>query len=247
MAAIIGMIIHDPLRILPPDDLGRPRFIDKQGYSVVRVGKDHPLNQGNGWQREGRVVLFELGKLFPGEKAVHLDGNGANCHPDNLVAWDGRPPAPWAKEHPEVKCLCGCGTTLPWRRKWVKGHKRAANPFDHLPVTRERKRQLWNQAKGLCARCGRVRTRHPSMCAVCLERREIDARERREAYYRDNRDHCLARARDWGQHNRIRQAEYQNNMRLYGRKRQWPKDIREAWDAKYPTAGQRHISQLGLR
>lgn len=247
MSATIGMTIHDKARLLPPDAQGRHRFISKEGHIKVKCGKGHPLDAGGGYCQEGRLVLFELDRLMPGDRVAHRDRNKQNNHPDNLVAMAKGDKFPWPNKYNPHPCLCGCGETLFRKQKYVAGHKKSLNPFNHLPVTRERKRQLWNRSKGLCERCGGNRNGHPSMCHDCKSSREEAARRKREAYYRENRESLLAAARDWAQHNRIRQAEYQNNMRLYGRKRQWPKDIREAWDAKYPTAGARHIANLGLR
>ncbi len=247
MSSIIGMLIHDKARLLPPDAQGRPRWLDKIGNVKVKCGRGHPLDTGNGYCQEGRLVLFELDRLMPGDRVFHRDRDKQNNHPDNLVALAKGDPFPWENKANPHPCLCGCGETLMRKQKYVKGHKKSMNPFNHLPVTRERKRQLWNRSRGLCERCGCQRVGHRSMCPRCLSKREENAIRKREAYYRENREHILSASRRWGNKNRARQAEYQANMRVYGRKHTWPLEVRQDWDAKYPTAGQRHISQLGLR
>lgn len=247
MSAITGMNIHDRARLLPPDDMGRPRFIDKQGYVQVRCGVDHPLSTGNGYCREGRLVLYELGRLLPGEKAVYKDGNKLNAHPDNLIAWGGRGHAPWRTPDPGHPCLCGCGTILFRERKWVAGHKAQANPFNHLPVSRQRKKQLLNRSLGLCERCANPRDSHRVFCERCRRRKKKSQKGQWGTYYLRNKEHLLALARDWARKNKERQSEYQALFRMYGMQRHWPKDVRAAWDLKYPTRGDAHIANLGLR
>lgn len=241
------MNIHDPSRLLPPDSMGRVRFIDKQGYVKVKCGKGHPLCTGNGYCQWARLILFEAGRLLPGEKAVFKDGNKLNHHPDNLVAWDGSAPAPWKEVKPPTLCRCGCGTVLPERRKWVIGHKRKANPFDHLPVSRQRKKQLLNRSMGLCERCSRPRSTGRVFCDRCRQRYKSRRKVDYDTYYFRNKERLLVLARDWAEKNRVRQSEYQALHRMYGKRRRWPKEIKAAWDEKYPTRGDTHIANLGLR
>jgi hypothetical protein len=58
-----------------------------RGYVFVRR-PNHHLAQANGYVAEHRIVMEEkLGRrLEPGEQVHHIDGNGTNNAPDNLVA-----------------------------------------------------------------------------------------------------------------------------------------------------------------
>lgn len=62
------------------------RIIDSEGYPLVRVGKDHPLADPNGYCREHVLVMSSyLGRpLEPGELVHHKDEDKQDCRIENL-------------------------------------------------------------------------------------------------------------------------------------------------------------------
>lgn len=114
----------------------KPRVIASNGYSLIRVGKNHHLADCRGYAYEHRLVAEKkLGRrLKKGEIVHHMDGSRRNNHPGNIQvlksakyhrALDRRPESKQRLPHernPLVKCACGCG--LRFRRFDTEGRWR---------------------------------------------------------------------------------------------------------------------------
>lgn len=61
--------------------------IVRNGYVAVKVGRDHPMADRQGYVREHRLVMAELiGRHLTAEEVVHhVDGNPQNNDPANLL------------------------------------------------------------------------------------------------------------------------------------------------------------------
>lgn len=139
--------LHDPSRRLPPDEKGRPRFIDKRCNNLVwvRVGKGHPLARRNGWMRgEHRLKAFEAG----------IDIKGKFITKDGSVFETFAKAYQYTRPRKQHFCRCGCGAKVDARYdRYLPGHRKTKNhAFAHLPVSRERKRQLRRISEGKCIR-----------------------------------------------------------------------------------------------
>jgi hypothetical protein len=57
------------------------------GYVRVLVGTDHPMANSKGYAYEHRLVMVEkIGRMLaPGEVVHHIDRNGENNDPENLM------------------------------------------------------------------------------------------------------------------------------------------------------------------
>lgn len=246
--------LTDLSRALPPDEQGRNRYLDNRGYVRVGVGVHHPLASLNGYTTEGRLKLFEANKLLPDQHVWYRDGNYQNTSMDNLVAYSPSGPMPWRtqKHYDPVYCPCGCGQFTQFSKdgrpkKWIEGHKKAMNPFHSLSVTRERKRQLWNIAKGLCCACAQPRNGHTYYCERCRKRKVKSKQAHTRRVYAADPDYYKRQSRQWVEKNPQRYREYSDLRRTYGNKRDWPDEVKRFWKEKYPSKVQQRIAALGIR
>lgn len=118
------------------------RRVTSHGYIEVRVDKEHPLRNANGYAYEHRIVAMGILGRPPrkGEIIHHIDGNKQNNNPSNIVIHSSisehlynhrriisnkKKPK---EKNPIIKCACGCGTTFykydksNRPRKYVSGH-----------------------------------------------------------------------------------------------------------------------------
>lgn len=65
---------------------GERKTMHSEGYVLVRVGKDHPLGDPNGYAYEHLVVWASAGRSLPnpGQILHHKDENRTNNRLDNL-------------------------------------------------------------------------------------------------------------------------------------------------------------------
>lgn len=117
------------------------RSVTKDGYVLIRVGKEYPGADVRGYIYEHRLVgAGIMGRpLLPQEQPHHKDRNRANNAPDNLEVTpdmahhrlrhrkhEGRraPDEP----NPTIECACGCGESFlkydesGRPRRFVTGH-----------------------------------------------------------------------------------------------------------------------------
>ncbi len=138
-----GSHMHDESRRLPPDAKGRKRYMDKRGDVLVWVGVDHPIASGLPYVREHRLLAWESGVDVRG-KFVSKDGKVHDTYRELLRHL--RQP----KQH---YCRCGCGQITGKYPKYLPGHRKSKNHlFQHLNLSRERKRQLRRISEGKCIR-----------------------------------------------------------------------------------------------
>lgn len=68
------------------------KFSLTTGYVKVKVGKDHPMTDSNGYTMQHRLVMSQiLGRtLVEGEHVHHKNGDRSDNRPENLELWTGR-------------------------------------------------------------------------------------------------------------------------------------------------------------
>jgi hypothetical protein len=103
----------------------KERYIDREGYIRIFVGKKHHLADQNGYMREHRVIAERMsGRLLnKGEEIHHKDGNKINNNPDNLEILNrqehkerhrkkNRNLRKIGESNPIIFCACGCGKSF---------------------------------------------------------------------------------------------------------------------------------------
>jgi hypothetical protein len=117
------------------------RRITSHGYIEIKVDKNHPLRNANGYAYEHRIKAMEKlnRKLRKGEIIHHIDGNKQNNDYNNIEICKynihrykhrtvlSKKKTPFQKNY-KVKCKCGCKTEFykydksNRPRKYVSGH-----------------------------------------------------------------------------------------------------------------------------
>ena len=177
--------LHDESRRLPRDEKGRRRYIGKDGRILVSCGIHHPLSNGNGYVAEPRLRAFEAGLDITGKFVTEINGEVRLFSSQSELMLALRPKR-------KRFCKCGCGTEIEVE-KYLPGHRKTVNgAFAHLPVSRERKRQLRKASQGLCVRgaCKNQRLKGKEFCLPCM----IAERVRRQLRfgYKRKTNRCMS-------------------------------------------------------
>ena len=132
-----------------PDNCGKNnpnwqggRRISSHGYVEIKVLKDHPLRNANGYAYEHRIVAMKmLGRpLAKGELIHHINGNKQDNRKSNIQVFKSNAEHYYQHRKPnnnrrkpneeniEVTCKCGCNAIFykydnsGRPRKYVSGH-----------------------------------------------------------------------------------------------------------------------------